>query len=86
MIRHRCESFGDFLQIVVRDSGCNVFTAKQFRHATDGQYLTREAYEQLQEEIRTWQMGRSGLEGVEVVAAGDEDEIYAISEAQHHDH
>jgi transposase len=67
MMRHRCENFGDFLRLAVRESGCDNFAAKQFRHAADGQYLTREAYERLQEEVRTWEIGRIGLEGIEVV-------------------
>jgi transposase len=44
--------FGGFLQAAVRESGCDGFAKKHFKHAAGGLYLLEEDFERARNELR----------------------------------
>jgi transposase len=59
-IRYESSTFGQFLREAVNRSGCDRFAVAQFRHAANGNYLTREQLDTLQARLRAYERESNG--------------------------
>ena len=55
--RGQYQTYGDYLEMVVAESGCDRFAHRHFRHAAKGCYLMRDEWEALQERNRLTDLG-----------------------------
>lgn len=57
-LRHECHTYGEFLELAIRESRCDRFAKKQFKHAADGVYIEEEELIQFRRFIEQYEEGK----------------------------
>ena len=56
-LRQTCRTYGDFLELAIRESHCDRFARKQFQHAAGGVYIEEEQLIQFRRFIERYEAG-----------------------------
>ena len=56
-LRQTCRTYGDFLELAIRESHCDRFARKQFQHAAGGAYIEEEQLIQFRRFIERYEAG-----------------------------
>src|SRR5712664_698471 len=56
-LRQTCRTYGDFLELAIRESHCDRFARKQFQHAVGGVYIEEEQLIRFRRFIERYEAG-----------------------------